>query len=315
MKKGILLVIIFIGMGTGFLYFIIPTRMPISQRLTMRVNEKGFSRTILEEKKWRGWWPGEMNNNKGNEALYFRFNGYTYHIVEKRLSSIVVNITNEKDSLLTELFFIPATSDSIEISWESNRILPYMPIKRLQLYYATRQLKKDMKTILLTIKKFYANEENIYGIPIKKDHVTDSTLISTSASTSGYPTVETIYTLIENLKQYAQKNRAKQTGLPMLNINTSDSITFLTRVALPLDKKLKDGGKIVYRWMLGGGNILVTEIKGGPHAINKAFAEMENYINDNQRIAPAIPFQSLVTDRRKESDTSQWITRLYWPVM
>jgi hypothetical protein len=67
--------------------------------------------------------------------------------------------------------------------------------------------------------------------------------------------------------------------------------------------------------MLGGGNILITEVKGGPASIKKAFNEMETYITDYRRTAPAIPFQSLITDRSKEPDTSKWVTKIYYPVM
>jgi hypothetical protein len=67
--------------------------------------------------------------------------------------------------------------------------------------------------------------------------------------------------------------------------------------------------------MLGGGNILVTDVNGGPSAIKYAFDRLEEYVSDTKRIPPAIPFESLITDRRKERDTSKWITRIYYPVM
>jgi hypothetical protein len=101
----------------------------------------------------------------------------------------------------------------------------------------------------------------------------------------------------------------------MLNIYKNSDSSYLARVALPVDKKLNDSGNIQYRWMLKGGNILITEVKGGPHQIEKAFGEMANYVEDHGRTAPAIPFQSLVTDRRIEPDTNKWITKVYWPVM
>ena len=67
--------------------------------------------------------------------------------------------------------------------------------------------------------------------------------------------------------------------------------------------------------MLGGGNILITEVKGGSNKINNAYKQIRNYISDYNRIAPAIPFESLVTDRSKEPDSSKWVTRIYYPVM
>jgi hypothetical protein len=42
--------------------------------------------------------------------------------------------------------------------------------------------------------------------------------------------------------------------------------------------------------------------------------QMKNYISDYQRTVMAIPFQSLVTDRRKEADTTKWLTKLYFPI-
>jgi hypothetical protein len=101
----------------------------------------------------------------------------------------------------------------------------------------------------------------------------------------------------------------------MLHITTSDSLQFTTRVAIPVNKKLPGSGSISYRWMLGGGNILVTEVKGGPYSIRQAFRQLEYYVVDHRRIAPAIPYESLVTDRRSQKDTAQWVTRIYYPVM
>ena len=67
--------------------------------------------------------------------------------------------------------------------------------------------------------------------------------------------------------------------------------------------------------MLGGGNILITEVKGDNKEIQKAYTQIQHYISDYKRIAPAIPFESLVTDRRKQPDSSQWVTKIYYPVM
>lgn len=315
MKKWIVLLLVFIVVAIGCLYFFIPNRIRIHKEVIIAVNARGFSRTIQNDKKWSNWWPGEVVTQSTNEPASFRFNGSTYTIVGKRFSSFILSVKSEKDSFLTELFFIPTKPDSVALTWEGSVSAPTMPLTRLQVYYKARHLHQDMDTILYHLQSFYTKEENLYGMAIKKDFVADSILISTSATSKGYPSVESVYSLIDKLKVFAQAHGARQTGLPMLNVNTIDSITYRTQVALPVDKKLKDEDDVKYRWMLGGGRILATEIKGGPYIINNAFKEMQNYIDDFQCTAPAIPFQSLVTDRSKERDTSKWVTKLYWPVM
>lgn len=142
----------------------------------------------------------------------------------------------------------------------------------------------------------------------------DSNYIFTSATSANYPVTDTIYKMIDRLKNYVSKNGAKETGYPMLNI-FKERESYIVKVALPVDKKLTNSGDIKYRWMLKGGNILIAEVKGGSYQIEKAFKEMANYVEDHNRVAPAIPFQSLITDRRQEPDTNKWVTKIYWPVM
>ena len=62
------------------------------------------------------------------------------------------------------------------------------------------------------------------------------------------------------------------------------------------------------------GNILVGEVKGGLSTILNAEKQLANYVFDYGKASPAIPFQSLVTDRSLEADSSKWITRLNYPI-
>jgi hypothetical protein len=182
-------------------------------------------------------------------------------------------------------------------------------------FFTANKIKKGIPELLQSIKSYHSNTLNLYGYDIQKKSVVDSTLISTSKEIKGYPSTAVIYSLIDELKNYIQQQAANETGYPMLNIFTKDSITYLVKVAIPVDKKLPSSGNISYRWMLGGGNILITEVKGDNQEIQKAYTQIQQYISDYKRVAPAIPFESLVTDRRKQPDSSQWITKIYYPVM
>ena len=62
------------------------------------------------------------------------------------------------------------------------------------------------------------------------------------------------------------------------------------------------------------GNILTGEVKGGTYTINQAEMELKNFVTDFKRISPAIPYQSLITNRLQEKDTTKWITKLYYPI-
>jgi hypothetical protein len=62
------------------------------------------------------------------------------------------------------------------------------------------------------------------------------------------------------------------------------------------------------------GSLLTAEVKGGAHTVSEAEKQLENYVRDYQIVSPAIPFQTLVTDRRKEMDTARWVSIVNYPV-
>jgi hypothetical protein len=189
------------------------------------------------------------------------------------------------------------------------------PILKLQQWLRSKKIAEDMRTILQHVENFYVDEKKLYGIAVKEEAVKDSTLISTFKNTRRYPEVDTIYALVDELEAYINRFDAEKTGLPMLNVTRQTDSSYLTRLALPVNRQLPNDGNIQYRRLLYNGKILVTEVKGGPASVAMAIDELENFVSDHQKVAPAIPFQSLITDRRKEPDTTKWVTKIYWPVM
>jgi hypothetical protein len=100
----------------------------------------------------------------------------------------------------------------------------------------------------------------------------------------------------------------------MLNIEPFDSTNYLVKVALPLENLLPDNGDILQKRMLKDGNILVAKTEGGYAKTIEVFNQIKNYATDYKMSSPAIPFYSLITDRTKETDSSKWVTKIYYPV-
>ncbi len=167
--------------------------------------------------------------------------------------------------------------------------------------------------MLDSMKCFLEKEENIYGINVQRTKVKDTLLVATKNTLSNYPSIENVYTLISILRNYIKANDAVETGYPMLNVRTSDSIHFETMVALPVNKFLNNHERILHKEMVPG-NILVTEAKGGLYNVAKAFNSLKDYVEDHQLQSPAIPFESLIIDRLHEPDTTKWITKIYYPI-
>jgi hypothetical protein len=92
-----------------------------------------------------------------------------------------------------------------------------------------------------------------------------------------------------------------------------DSGLFKTEVAIPVNKAIPQNKIYLIKRMVPG-KILVAEIKGGDYSAREALRQMHIFMTDNNLSSPAIPFQSLITNRMEEPDTLKWITKIYYPV-
>ena len=317
MRKLIVAVLIIICLLLASIYLFIPTTIIIQKDVEIKMNQQAMKRLIMDENNWHKWWPDEdsavVNKDTKQPVL---FNGNTYSITDIKYSSVLFTIQHKNDELATSsLDIIAISKDTVKLYWEAVIATSKNPITRLQQYLSSRQIKKDMSILLNKIETFFSKPYNIYGIDIREELVVDSLLLSTYDSVKNYPSTEFIYSLIDKLKKYIDARDATITGDPMLNIFTKDSITYLVKVALPVNKKLPASGNITYKWMLPGGKILVTDITGDSKNVDRASRQMLLFVNDYQKIAPAISFFSLVTNRMQEKDSTKWVTRIYFPII
>ena len=309
MKKRIIGFLVGIVLLFGSVYVFIPNIVRLNSNITIMATRPGINRMLLDKNNVAKWWPGKISNDS------FYLNDFVYKISNSNITVLPVSIYGQNTDLTTSLFLISIITDSTKLEWVGAIATSYNPVKRFLTYLKAKKINRDMNAILQKMKPFYSKPENIYGFEIKKALVADSLLIATSGSCKGYPTNQFIYSLIEKLRKHALLNSAKESGYPMLNIGTPDSINFDVRVAIPTDKILPSSGDISQKRMLGRGNILIAEVTGGIWTATQAIEQIQNYAEDYQRVAPAIPFYSLITDRLKEQDSSKWITKIYFPVM
>jgi hypothetical protein len=309
MRKWLLSLIVGSVLIFGSLYIFIPNIVSLKSTTGVGATRPGLHRMLIDRKNVTKWWPGKISNDS------FYLNDLVYTINNSNITVLPISVTGENANISTSLFLIPLAIDSTQLEWAGAMATSYNPVKRFYAYLKAKKIKNDMALILEKMRTFYSESKNIYGFDIKRELVVDSLLIATSGKCKGLPNNQFIYSLIDKLRNYAAKNLAKESGYPMLNVGTTDSINFDVKVAIPVDKLLSSADDILQKRMLGRGKILVTEVKGGIEIAAKALEQIQQYGNDYQRSSPAIPFYSLITDRLKETDSTKWVTRIYFPVM
>ncbi|MEJ7675970.1 MAG: GyrI-like domain-containing protein [Chitinophagaceae bacterium] len=315
MKKWLMVLLVLCGLALICSYFFIPTRINFAKVTYIKANINSGTRYIYDETKWRKWWPaamqGGLSDSGKNEQLY-SYKNYSYVIKLKMYDGMSISIEHDSNMVNSFLHIIALNRDSIFVEWKGDLPATYNPFKKISNYILATKVKRNISEVLQTAKMFLENKENVYGLQIIQEKVEDTLLISTRHTSKEYPSTATIYNLIKNLSDYIFLHGAKETNYPMLNV-MQDSSVYNTMVAIPINRGIPPNENFLLKKMVPG-KILVTEVKGGRYTADDGLKRLTIYMEDNLMRSPAIPFESLVTDRTKEPDTAKWITKIYYPV-
>ncbi len=311
MKKLLIGITVLVVLVFCSVYFFIPRKLIIIEEIKPACSINCVQRMTGISNYRKKWLP---EDTKIISPTAFIFDGCTFSFAPDAFYNNNVKIKYKKINV-NSMLFAEASGNDTFVNWEFNLQSSNNPFTRLSDYLDAKHIKIAMNKMLQNLLVFLKSKQNVYGFDIQKTTLADSTLIALKAFTDHYPTVYDIYANIEKIRQYATANGAIATNKPMLNIKKEDTGSWYFMVAIPVNKFLPGNGSLITKRMLSGGNFLETaNIKGGFTKIDLSIKELENFRTDYNYVSPAIPFQSLVTDRTKEPDSSKWITKLYYPV-
>ena len=310
MKKLLLLLFIFFALLIAGSYLFFPAKIHFKKTMYAQTSPNSAVKFLLNEKNWHSWWPASINNP--NDSV-FPFKDFEYAVNWKMISGDSILIKS-KDGFVNSLInVVPISKDSVGFQWDGELQSQVNIFNRIRNYYTQKKLQNNADAILNALKIYLENDEKVYGINIEHRMVVDTLLISTKKTFAAYPTVEQVYELVNDLKKYIIINAALQTNPPMLHV-VQDSNLFKTMVAIPINKTVQNSERFIIKKMVAG-KILISEIKGGSGNAEAGIKTLESYMDDYHLTSPAISFQSLVTDRQKEKDSSRWVTKIYYPIM
>jgi len=312
MKKWLLIVVALIVLFFIGGYLLLPGEVTGSNLRTFNCNINSVNRYLFDESRWSKWWPGEIVPDRTTGKSVFTYKGFQYHITEQKYNALDVQTTGDGLTAEGTLFFIPAKEDTILTEWKYSLKTGGNLAARWHLSAATKKLNDNVVAIMAAMKNFLDKPENVYGMRIDQKIVSDTILVTTNFSTPGYPSTAAIYDHINAIKAYMMVHHALQTDAPMLHIK-QDSGLFKTQVAVPVNIEIPGNETFPLKRMVPG-RILVAQVTGGITAANEGMDQLQNYVTDFGYSTPAIPFQSLVTNRIEQPDSSKWVTKLYYPI-
>jgi hypothetical protein len=314
MRKWLVLLVCVLLIGS--IYFFIPSKLPVSKSVFSYCSVFSAKRYFSDTSKWIAWLP--KNNlqfvHGENANTTFTYNGFMYEISKVLYSDVNIIISGQNnDSIESSIHIAPVNRDSSLITWKCFYPTTNNILKKFSAYQQAVKLKKNMDVILDSLHSFINDPKNIYGADFHETMSHDFTLATITSFTPSYPTTEKIYQLIDSLRQYVSGEGAKEVNYPMLNVEKKPDSLYRVMVAVSTNVVLPTKGNIINKRFIPW-KMIEGDVHGGVHTINEGFIQLHNYTDDYHRNIMAIPFQFLITDRRKETDTLKWVTRIAAPV-
>lgn len=296
-------------------YAFIPQKLTISNIVVVNSPVDAVNRFLESSGNWNKWWPANSSESTSNSPLEnnsFKYKESKYKLTRVHYNAFELSI-QQKDIIASSAIYLIPKNDSVLIQWKCDLPATSNIFSKIYRYRLAVSIKKEMAELLKHLQLHLNKQENLYGFLIKRSSTSDTLLIATKTITNSYPSVQKIYSLVNDLKVYLHEAGAKQANSPMINVSKVSEDQFQLMVAIPINKKLNNKGNIYFTRMVPA-LFLVTEVKGGNATVDKALHMLDLYTNDRKKSLMALPFQYLITDRSKVTDTSNWITRIYYPI-
>lgn len=313
MKYFLFAVLTTVMVALACVYIFIPDKIVVSRAEPVESSERIIDRFLNNKSERMKWWPSGSGETLADSSILV-FNDHKYHFGNPGYNSNDVSISNDKFKIPSRITWISSPNNTILVGWKTSIAASNNPFKRMIQYQRARKIKDNMVSIMDSLLTYVVNSKNVYGFDFKRETVKDTILATSSILTQTYPQTRQVYGLINSVRDFVKKQDARQTNAPMLNVTKTPQGVYQTMIALPINKDIKPNGVIFVNHMVPG-NILVTEVKGGPQSISIGFSQMKQYMKDFKLTSPAMPFELLLTDRNNEPDTAKWTTKIYYPIL
>jgi hypothetical protein len=303
MRKGFLATGIFLIAVFAAVYLFIPSRLVISEAGIVNCSLPAAQRFLFEQKHWPAW----INYDS------LAGEGHLYKVTNTTFTKTDIVVDSDSESYITTLRLIPFNLDSTGIEWGDTLYTGNNPFTRISQYQKAKALKKQLNVVMHNMTSFLNDKKKIYSANIVRAQLKDEPLLSKRIIIDHYPTAEDGYKLIGEVKKNAVLQGDSAIGPAMKYSSAIDSNNFELMVAVPTTRLLKSNNGFIAKGLVGG-NLIATEIRGGEWTIKQGWNNIRQYKADYKLSSPAIPFESMITDRTKEPDTSRWITKIYYPL-
>ena len=216
-------------------------------------------------------------------------------------------------------FILEPSGDATKVTWTMNGTWGKNPLMKLMgNMMITGAIESDYDKSLANLKEI-AEAKPVYSYsititeeqaePIKYLGITESINMEDGADVG-----EKMGQLFGELMAYVTSHKVEMAGMPLTVYPKIDETGFDMECALPVKEAIEvEGDRITYK-EFSGGKVVKGVHMGDYHQLESSHNEVNEYISNNALNVSGAPWEIYVTDPGEVTDTSQWVTHIFYPV-
>jgi len=311
MKKPVLFVFGFLFLAFISIYFIIPQKIQTTRVVEVDATDINVSKFIVNKRPWPKWWPGK---HVATDSSSYSYKNISFTLQKNTNSEMHVLIKQGDIELNSVITYATTGEGMCDVTWFAEMQSSLNPFERVAEYFKIKRIGKDIDEVLADFKKFIQADINVYGMTFTISKIQHPIVLATTLTTTDYPAAGVIYNKIAELKKQISAEHAAVVDSPIMNVHPAETGGYFVTVAVPINTVITPGKNAMINKLVKDANALETQVKGGKNTILNGFTQLKNYQKAHRLISPAMPFESLITNRLAEKDTAKWVTKIYCPI-
>jgi len=311
MKKIKIASIVLIVAFLSYFYIYIPTNLKVSTYKVSNVYELSINRLLSDPKLLQQ----SLGNYYDSTNHQMVVNGIHFSIKPALSNLVQIDIASTNMKVPSFLTVNSVTKETSAIHWFFESKTTWNPIQRWKDYQEAIVIKKTLSEILNSLNTFVEQPKNIYGFDIKEVTLQDTVLITTKFVNKNLPSNEQIYTQVTALNNYLTKYQKKAINNPMVTVLENSTNDYTIMVGISINGEIPETNQYRIKRMPVNGKMFIADVEGGNKNVLAGYSALKNYLIDSKRPSPAVPFELHLTNRNQIKDSTEWKTRIYYPVM
>lgn len=325
---GALLIILAIALIVAIF---LPSKQSVSSGIEINAEVSKAFEQVNTMSNWSNWSPFQ----EADTSLIIRYEGAKMGVgaiqkwgrAKEDMGILTIKESQMNQSIKNHIDFIDQgeaygywtfeqKENKAYVKWEIEMVELSYPVMRIMGLFLESMMQETMDNGLYNIKYYIEDEAASNPYNIVQTNFSESASLSMKDSCSWDQISVKTEEMFTYLYTYLGKNSIQPSSYPYANYLVWDEEKQFTvfEISVPVGENVTSNDSKILNTLSPSGKVIKGIHKGAYENTYNLYMAMDEYMKNNSLSQIGGPWEVFITDSTVESDTSKWVTEVYFPI-